>query len=244
MALYELAENCEYDDFKDEMIRDRIVVGIRDGTLSERLQLDPELNLEKAKKAVRQREAVHEPNRTLTEATATSGIAALQPTKYPRRQRPSGGARSSSRPRYSGPPTSSAPKTCTRCGKEPHSHEHCPAKDAVCNKCSKKGHYGAVCRTKTSVTSELSGSPGPSDVAFLDNLTPEVPEKAWFTRIDLCECETTFKLDTEAEVTAINKNTYQHLGKPTLHTPDRILYGPSRLPLKVLGYFKGNFTQR
>ena len=28
MALYELADNCEYDEMKDEMIRDRIVVGI------------------------------------------------------------------------------------------------------------------------------------------------------------------------------------------------------------------------
>ena len=54
MALYELAENCDYRDMKSEMIRDRLVVGIRDNALSERLQLDPDLDLEKAKKAVRQ----------------------------------------------------------------------------------------------------------------------------------------------------------------------------------------------
>ena len=60
MALYELAENCDYGDMKLEMICDRLVVGIHDNVLSERLQLDPDLNLEKAKKAVRQREAVHE----------------------------------------------------------------------------------------------------------------------------------------------------------------------------------------
>ena len=34
MALYELAENCEYGALRDEMIRDRIVVGIRDCSLS------------------------------------------------------------------------------------------------------------------------------------------------------------------------------------------------------------------
>ena len=34
MALYELADNCEYGEMKDEMIRDRIVVGIRDSSLS------------------------------------------------------------------------------------------------------------------------------------------------------------------------------------------------------------------
>ena len=40
------------------MIRDRIVVGLRDATLSEKLQMDPDLTLDKAVVAARQREAV------------------------------------------------------------------------------------------------------------------------------------------------------------------------------------------
>ena len=40
VALYDLAENCEYGALQSEMIRDRLVVGIRDGALSERLQMD------------------------------------------------------------------------------------------------------------------------------------------------------------------------------------------------------------
>ena len=61
-ALYELIETCEYGDLKGEMLRDRIVVGLRlrDTTLSERLQLDPDLTLEKAKRTARQKEAVKE----------------------------------------------------------------------------------------------------------------------------------------------------------------------------------------
>ena len=34
MSLYNLAENCEYSDLKDQMIRDRIVVGIHDQSQS------------------------------------------------------------------------------------------------------------------------------------------------------------------------------------------------------------------
>ena len=41
------------------MLRDRLVVGITDSSLSERMQLDPDLTLEKAKKLVQQREAVN-----------------------------------------------------------------------------------------------------------------------------------------------------------------------------------------
>ena len=60
MELYRLAENCDYGGLKDEMIRDRVVVGIRDTALSQQLQLNAELILDKAKTKVRQREAVGE----------------------------------------------------------------------------------------------------------------------------------------------------------------------------------------
>ena len=62
--LYRLAEFCSYGPLK-EMIRDRIVVGIRDPGMSEKLQTDPDLTLEKAKKLVRQKEAAREHRREL-----------------------------------------------------------------------------------------------------------------------------------------------------------------------------------
>ena len=42
------------------MIRDRLVVGIRYENLSQQLQTDSELTLDKAKKKIRQKEAVHQ----------------------------------------------------------------------------------------------------------------------------------------------------------------------------------------
>ena len=47
-ALYRLVETCNYGELTDEMIRDRIVMGIHDNLVAERLQLDPELTMEKA----------------------------------------------------------------------------------------------------------------------------------------------------------------------------------------------------
>ena len=60
IVLYELADDCEYGALHSEMIRDRLIVGIRDITLSEQLQTNAELTLDKAKKIIRQREAVHQ----------------------------------------------------------------------------------------------------------------------------------------------------------------------------------------
>ena len=59
-ALYGMIDACEYEElFKEEMLRDRLVVGIRDKALSEKLQLDANLiKLETAKTNIRQREAI------------------------------------------------------------------------------------------------------------------------------------------------------------------------------------------
>lgn len=56
--LYKLAENCGFGALHDDLIRDRIVVGLRDHRLSEKLQLDAELTLEKATTQARQHETV------------------------------------------------------------------------------------------------------------------------------------------------------------------------------------------
>ena len=45
---YRLAEHCKYRDLHSEMVRYRIIVGLPDSNLSERLQIDPELTLNKA----------------------------------------------------------------------------------------------------------------------------------------------------------------------------------------------------
>ena len=58
LSLYIPAESCKYGTLKQEMIRDRLVVGIRDRHLSERLQMDADLTLESAMKVIRQKEAM------------------------------------------------------------------------------------------------------------------------------------------------------------------------------------------
>ena len=62
-----LADHCMYSQFRDEMVRDRIVVGIRDAKLSQKLQMDRNVNLEKAAKLVRESKAI-KLQQTTTEA--------------------------------------------------------------------------------------------------------------------------------------------------------------------------------
>lgn len=57
-SLHELADTCASADAKNENICDRLVIGILDKRLSEKLQLMPDLTLNKAVELVRQSELI------------------------------------------------------------------------------------------------------------------------------------------------------------------------------------------
>ena len=77
-ALYSLTEHCDYSHLTDQMIRDRLVVGIRDKKVSQHLQLDSALTLEKAKKVIRQKEAVQEQAQELEGESQHDELKALE----------------------------------------------------------------------------------------------------------------------------------------------------------------------
>ena len=83
-SMYGLAEHCGFGTLHDELIRDRIVVGIRDTSLSEKLQMDPKLNLQKAVNAVRLSEAVKSQQATVRGVAKSSddAIDALQKGRH------------------------------------------------------------------------------------------------------------------------------------------------------------------
>ena len=58
--MHTLEEHCGYEDLREELIRDKLVEGIRDGKLSKGLQLDPDLTLGKAVTIIRESESVHQ----------------------------------------------------------------------------------------------------------------------------------------------------------------------------------------
>ena len=176
IALYFLVESCEYRaDMVKEMLRDRLVVGMRDVALSERLQLDSELTLEKAKRVLRQKEAVKEQNLQLQSGIG-SQVSPLNAIKsaFPATEkglRPDRGHDNSGRSRRPQTYThdratlgkTEEPK-CTCCGKGKHpTVATCPAASAICHRCNRKGHYESQCYSKTKVsTDELT-----VDIAFL-----------------------------------------------------------------------------
>ncbi len=124
-ALFKLADTCDYGTLKDELIRDRLVVGISDSRLCETLQKDADLTLEKAIATVRQSEQVREQQESLrADSHAGSEVHAIKGKD----------SRHQSLPKHN-----KAAINCKFCGRtHSYSIKHCPAWDKNCNKCNKK----------------------------------------------------------------------------------------------------------
>ena len=121
--------------------------------------------LETAKKSIRQKEAVHEQQRTLKGAeNAATPIGSVNAIVHKRRKfRGNPRRRSDGQTQRRQPPTG---EKCGRCGRECHPRDKCPAKDAQCHNCKCVGHYSAMCRQKT-ISTIKEDHP---DSAFLDIL--------------------------------------------------------------------------
>ena len=139
--IHRLGETCEFGPMKEELIRDcLVVVGIRDHALSEHLQIEAELTLDKVKRLIRQRKVVKEQQEVLKQPNKED-ISLDTVAKQAHRGK---------LPRIP-PPTMRQPlvENCRRCGKGPHPRQSCPAKNVMCYCCNRKGHYSAQCLSNT-----------------------------------------------------------------------------------------------
>ena len=243
-ALYGLAEHCGYAGLHDEMIRDRILVGLRDAKLSENLQLDSDLTLEKAVTKVRQAETVKQ-QQPLVRGSGGSQVSNRQHethlgvVTYKRRWSPPRSRQKSDKPLDKGR-QGAKPSHCGWCGKSPpHRKQQCPAKDIVCHKCHKRGHFQSVCRSVNQLHTE-SGDSDSSSVqgdAYLGVITRGDRNNPWYITVSINDKPVDFEIDTEAEVIVISSEAHHEIGGPTLGAASKTLRGPSNSELPVKGQF-------
>ena len=137
-VLRTLAASCEFKDLKDGLIRDRIVCGITNQSLRERLLREADLTLEKALNTCRASEHSKQQLKTISEAQ-NANVDFLQ-GRYTRsvteRHTPSQTRKTSDSDR----------KPCGNCGNH-HKPRSCPAYGKTCDNCSKIGHFAKCCRS-------------------------------------------------------------------------------------------------
>ena len=242
-SLYHLAETCNYQGLKEEMIRDRLVVGIRDQHLSQQLQMDPDLTLEKAKIRIRQKEAIGRQQDLLNDRPEGVISSDLENIRLPRRP-----PNVSKAYGYIPLRQDSPARNCGRCGKGKHTRDRCPARDITCFRCAKRGHYSSMCLSKKSATDTVQHAEDlneeeTEDDNFLGAITAQQTTQ-WLTEVSVNKVPLTFKIDTGAEVSAISEAAFDRLPNVNLEKCSRKLYGPAMSPLCVLGQFTATLTHK
>ena len=146
-----LAASCEYGALTDELIRDRLVIGLKN-------QGD-KVDLKKAIQMCASSEIASQQIKTIISAgdNKTEDVTKLSEKKFPHRSRSKkrDGGRSSNLEKKleKKKSESSFEPTCKYCGREQR-HERrteCPAFKKTCSKCQKKGHFASVCRSSKKI---------------------------------------------------------------------------------------------
>uniref|UniRef100_A0A669BXN3 Gypsy retrotransposon integrase-like protein 1 n=1 Tax=Oreochromis niloticus TaxID=8128 RepID=A0A669BXN3_ORENI len=248
-ALHCLAEHCGYGTLHDEMVRDRFVVGLKDKRLSEQLQMDPELTLEKALNRARQSELVKKQQEMLNTNFKMDITNSQLNRVHAKRQEGARPKQLTPLHKQTTAKTQKEKKTqCRRCGDiKGHNLQQCPAREAACNYCKKKGHFARMCRNKKlceiNAATVSENSDTDDEVAFLGSLSAETKESPWVTEINVDKCNTLFKIDTGADVTAVPETFYSQHQLGRLDKPKRVLQGPGGTRLKVKGMFTATLSK-
>ncbi|GFR97812.1 polyprotein [Elysia marginata] len=125
--LKRLTEFCEYNDKLEEMLRDRLVCGINDRRIQQRLLSEGTLTFPKALEIAQAMEtAAGNVQNLLSSRTDQVCLVKGQSSSYSYK--------------------TAVQKKCHRCG-GPHSHTGCKFKESKCYKCQKVGHIAKVCRS-------------------------------------------------------------------------------------------------
>lgn len=242
------ATKCEFGDQTTDLLRDKIVFGVRDISLKERLLREPKLSLDKALDICRAVEISKFHIRAMTDAKdsdaqAQPAVNLLRHRSFPRHPQPEK-VKAASRTQL--------PVSCHYCGQQ-HERDKCPAFGQQCSKCHGYNHFAPVCQgggfrrtnarrqhqqprrhkrgkpihtlQRQNVNNDLAED---VDNLYIGTLFAQNKVDKWQETLVIGNRPINFKLDTGADANVIPLATVEHLGKQRS-------IKPSTQPLRAFG---------
>ena len=194
--LKRLASTCEFEVFRDSLIKDGIVLGVRDVHVKDRLLRENALTLERAIEICK----AFEISRQQLKELDTKPNITVNAVKTQSKQKDSG----------------KQVTNCRFCGSN-HAYGKCPAYGKNCNKCNGKNHFGKVCRksekpkaVKAAATTS-SAIPESSDDIFYVSAAGSKHGSKWTQTVRINGYEAMVKLDTATDISIMPSSKYRNI---------------------------------
>ncbi|XP_035220342.1 uncharacterized protein LOC118193371 [Stegodyphus dumicola] len=206
--LKKLVKSCEFGEQSDSVIRDRIVLGVSDASLQERMLRENNLSLEKAIELGKAAELSKARAQTLREHNVDSV------TRGKVKQHLAGGANAALAVRkhrgWRDDTSNTETSLCKKCNRH-HVNGQCPAYGKKCFNCGKLNHFSTMCRLKHVQNVSQHGNADvyreSDDEFFVNSINVQRTKsvcstsstKEWTKTIIVEGTTVTFKLDTGSE---------------------------------------------
>ena len=229
------AKSCNFEALESSLVRDQIVIGVRDIKLKERLLREPNLDLPKTEKLCYAAEAVQRQMKNITVGEKNNGsggvrVDDIHQSKSRFAARNQAHASSSARGGKFG---KSYQHDYRNCGTK-HQPRKCPAYGMKCSKCGKFNHYSSCCYSNQNskkvdvVTQDIQHGDSSTDsgddfyISCIVEPTVHTDNRDdlshvndtcvnWIIKVSANNCLLSLKVDTGAQINVISSNDMQQL---------------------------------
>lgn len=242
MEIKRLVRTCEFREGEEEMLRDRIVLGVEDKKLQERLLQESNLDYQTAINKCRSSEiakqqigtlkksssAVHEVQQKFKGKPSNSGNYTNKPNTYKSDRNVE---KSKVNQNSTNQTNRNSKKNCKFCNLI-HKPRECPAYGKACNNCSRPNHFAIVCRLRNVreiETGNDTGSENSFSILALNNIQKRESgdrgsDKGWFEWLRINNQFIKFKLDSGADANILPMDVWNTIeGKSRLEKTSTIL---------------------
>ncbi|UYV71623.1 hypothetical protein LAZ67_8003894, partial [Cordylochernes scorpioides] len=225
--LKQLAQECEFEELAESLIRDRFIIGMIDQEVKKKLLEDPQLTLPKAISVATIAESVCVQIASWEEKQAM--IEKINKNTWEKN-------RSRVEKAKAGPSIANTRNECKWCGQQ-HTYGNCPAYRKTCNACGKLNHFAAVCRTRRirNLISENEGDESfEGGINVNKVLVKTVRSDKWSAVISINGNKTSVHLDTGAQINVLPQKVISLWPAKPIIKPTSLkayAYGHSELPI-------------
>ena len=217
-GLRTLVKTCNFGSLEESLIRDRIVVGVRDHQIRKRLLQESELTLQKCIDICSSYECTAKHLKEMKPVEEVSGVS--KRSKPPPKKN---GARKNNLPTKQIDTKDDEMNSCKFCGKDHVKRkESCPAWGKNCKICQKPNHFAVKCKTRKSVQTVEVDSDSEEEDYVLSVTSETAYPKRLFATMELNKTRIKFQLDCGATVNVLPAALYKVVMKdPDLHKVER-----------------------